>query len=99
MTIIGAFASFLLKKAINSALSMKNLINSIYFYIGAILYLVSALLNIFVLRFLEYSTVLPLTSITYVWTLLLAGVFLKEKITHKKIYGVMLIVIGAAFLV
>jgi uncharacterized membrane protein len=52
-----------------------------------------------VLRFMEYSVVLPLTSITYIWTMLVSYLFLKEKITARKIAGVCLIVIGATVLV
>lgn len=70
-----------------------------YFYIGGILYFVSDLINIYILRFLEYSIVLPMTSITYIWTMIIAGVFLKEKINFKKILGVLFILFGATLLV
>lgn len=39
--------------------------------------------------------VLPLTSITYIWTLVISYKFLKEKITFKKIIGIILIIVGA----
>lgn len=60
------------------------------------LYLASALLNIYVLRYLDYSVVLPLTSFTYIWTMVFSYFILKEKITGKKIIGVALILAGAA---
>ncbi|MEI3328235.1 MAG: EamA family transporter [Coprococcus sp.] len=62
---------------------------------GGGLYLISALLNIFVLRYLDYSVVLPLTSITYVWTMIISYLILKESITKRKIAGVALILVGA----
>ena len=63
--------------------------------IGGVLYLLSALLNIYILKFLDYSVVLPLTSITYIWTLILSYKLLHEKISKKKIIGVAFIVLGA----
>ena len=60
--------------------------------------MVAALINIFVLRHLDYSVVLPLTSITYIWTMILSYITLKEKISNKKIIGVCLIVVGALIL-
>jgi len=43
--------------------------------------------------------VLPLTSITYIWTMLVSYLALKEKITKNKIIGVILICVGAVLLV
>lgn len=54
-----------------------------------------ALLNIYVLKFLPYTVVLPMTSLTYIWTMIISFYLLKEKITFKKILGVILILIGA----
>lgn len=41
--------------------------------------------------------VLPLTSLTYMWTMFLSYLILDEKITKRKIAGVILILIGAVF--
>ena len=57
----------------------------------------SALINIWVLRYMDYSVVLPLTSLTYMWTMILSYLILKEKITKRKIVGVILVLIGAVF--
>lgn len=94
MTIIGSVASFFLKKASKSETIMK-LIKNINIYIGGALYITSALLNIYILKYLDYSVVLPLTAITYIWTLLISYKFLKEKVTFKKIIGIVCIIIGA----
>ena len=64
-------------------------------YFGSGLYLLSAVLNIFALSEFDYSYVLPFTSLTYVWTLLISYFILKEKMTIKKVIGVSLIVFGA----
>lgn len=94
MTLIGSIASLFLKKAsgLNGIFGMLKNIN---LYIGGLLYFISAVVNIIVLKKLQYSIVLPLTSITYIWTMVLSYLILKEKITKKKIGGVVLILIGA----
>lgn len=94
MTIIGSFASLYLKKA-SSANSLGQLMCNQYLYIGGSLYFISALMNIYVLRYLNYSVVLPLTSITYIWTMVLSYYKLGELITRKKIIGIMSILLGA----
>lgn len=98
MTVIGAFAGFSLKKSTSESSSIFRVILSKWFYIGSFLYLFSALLNIYVLKSLPYTIVLPLTSITYIWTMVISYKLLKEKITYKKIGGVVFILIGAIFI-
>lgn len=95
MTVTGAFAGFSLKKSTSGLSNIFRVILSKWFYIGSFLYLLSALLNIYVLKYLPYTIVLPMTSITYIWTMVISFYLLKEKITYKKIGGVILILIGA----
>lgn len=94
MTMFGSVASLFLKKA-SGGDGLITLIKNVNLYIGGLLYLASAVLNIWILRYLDYSVVLPLTSLTYIWTMVLSYMILKEKITMKKIGGVILILIGA----
>lgn len=94
MTLLGAVASFFLKKASGSE-SFIGMLTNINLYIGGILYLLSAIINIYILRFLEYSVVLPLTALTYIWTMIISYFLLKEKITKKKMAGVTLVILGA----
>ena len=95
-TMLGALAYMFFKQASEKEEIIKVLWDK-RLYIGGFLYLVSALVDIYVLRFLDYSAVLPFTAITYIWTLILAYVVLKEKISKKKIVGVGMIVLGAIF--
>lgn len=67
--------------------------------IGGAAYGTGALLNIYVLQFLPYTVVFPLTSITYLWTFALAAILLRESITLRKLIGATLIIIGAALLI
>ena len=94
MTFLGAAASLFLKRA-TGARGIIGLLKNYNLYLGGALYLASAVLNIVILRILAYSIVLPLTSITYIWTMLLSYLILKEKITKKKTIGVVLIILGA----
>lgn len=94
MTLLGSVASLFLKKA-SGADEIFKMIKDRNLYIGGTLYFLSALLNIYILRFLDYSVVLPLTSLTYVWTMFVSKIILKEKITLKKRIGVAVILFGA----
>lgn len=94
MTLLGSVASLFLKRASGSGGVMEMLTDT-DLYIGAFLYLTASVLNIIVLRHLDYSIVLPLTSVTYIWTMLLSYRILKERIEKKKVIGVLLIIIGA----
>lgn len=98
MTIMGAIAALFLKRA-SGFKTLKELIFNRSLYIGGILYFLSALLNIYILRFLEYSIVLPLTAITYIWTMILSYFVFHEKITIKKVMGLVCIFVGAALIV
>ena len=102
MTIMGAVASLFLKKASGSLKgrtfteSVFNLLKTPSLYAGGILYLLASVLNIYVLRILDYSSVLPLSAFTYVWTMFLARLQFGEKLTKRKMAGVFLVVLGAA---
>lgn len=95
MTLMGAVASIFLKRASGSDGFLQLLLNR-NLYIGGFLYLAAAAINIVVLRYLDYSVVLLLSSVTYIWTMVLSYRILQETITKKKILGVVCIVLGAA---
>ena len=79
MTLMGSVASLFLKKASSSDNLLKLLLN-INLYIGGFIYVAAAVVNIIVLRKLNYSVVLPMTAVTYIWTMVLSFTILKEKI-------------------
>ncbi len=97
MTWMGTIASVFFKKA-SAAKGLKAMITNKYLWIGGLIYVGAAILNIIVLRYLDYSVVLPLTSITYIWTMLVSFLVLKEHISIKQIIGVSLIVVGAVLI-
>lgn len=97
MSAFGGFAGLFLKKA-SSSHGIKTILSNFNLYIGGFLYLMGAFINIYVLKYLDYSIVLPLTSITYIWTMIISYFKLNEKITGKKIIGILCIFVGAVFI-
>ncbi len=101
MTVMGSVGSIFLKRATDSFKgdtvhkAVVNLLKTADIYIGGLLYVTAAVINIIVLRFLDYSIVLPLTAFTYVWTIFLAKWKFNETITKNKLIGMALVVIGA----
>jgi len=93
MTLTASFASFFLKKSTNSE-TFFSILSSKYLYIGGFLYIFAAVINIWLLKRMPYSVVVPLGSITYIWTMLIAWIFLKEKIGTGKVIGTLLIISG-----
>lgn len=95
---MGAFGGYFFKLATESK-SIKELLFNKFLYIGGGLYFVSALLNIYVLKYLDYTMVLPLTAITYIWTLFISKKFLNEKIGRLKIGGISLVILGVILII
>lgn len=94
MTYLGAQASVFFKK-MSYYKSIVEILKSQYLYFGCGLYFIASLLNIYILRFIDYSKVLPLTSLTYIWTMILSFLIFKEQISVLKITGILFIFIGA----
>lgn len=99
MTISGAFGSYFFKLASGADFKTEKIKLVVHLAIGGSLYFLGAVLNIIVLKFLPYTIVFPLTSITYIWTFVISYLLLKEKLTIKKIIGLAFIFIGCLFLV
>ncbi len=95
MSLLGSLASFSFKRsAQQEGISViKHYLHPLVL-LGASLYFIASLLNIYVLKYLPYSVVLPSTAITYIWTMILSGVFLREPITAQKKIGLLFILAG-----
>lgn len=98
MTLMGAFGAFFLKRA-SGAMGLTALLKNWNFYLGGGLYGLSAVVNIYVLRYLPYSVVLPMTSVTYVWTAVIGWRMLGEKLTWRCCIGIAVIICGVGILV
>lgn len=98
MTLLGALGGYFFKKGAENLNGIVSLIFNWRVYIGGIFYVSAAILNIVVLKFLSYSIVLPLTAMTYIWTMIISKIALGEKITKNKIIGTILIILGSVFI-
>jgi len=94
-TFFVSFGSFFTKLSTGKK-TIKSIITSKYLYIGALSYLVAALIIIWILRRMPYSIVVPLGSFSFIWTMFIARIFLKEKIGIGKIFGI-LFILGGVF--
>jgi drug/metabolite transporter (DMT)-like permease len=98
MTLLGSLGGVFFKRCTSRGFKITK-----YFIvnlgIGGILYVLGALLNIWLLKLLPYTITYPLTAITYLWTLVFSYYFLSEALNRKKILGVTLIIFGACLLV
>ena len=96
MTLSGSMGAYFLKKGMNKmqAITVIGLLKIPELYIGGVLYVVGAIMNIFLLWIMPYTVVYPITSLTYVWTMVISAFLLEERITMNKVVAVGFIVIG-----
>ena len=98
MTLVGAMGAFFLKAGMDRVDSLTSLFQNPRIYLGGCFYLAGALLNILLLRRLDYSVLYPMTAITYVWSMVLSAAFLGERVTGRKLAGVAAILVGVLIL-
>lgn len=98
MTLIGASGAFFFKRSAEKMNGLFSLFRIPNFYLGGFLYVLSALLNVILLRFMDYTILYPMTAITYIWSLVISNRFLGERITKNKIMGISLICLGVVLL-
>ena len=65
--------------------------------VGFMLYGLGAIVMILAYRFGKLSVLQPIVSSSYVWSVALANIVLKENISVMKIIGVLLIISGVVF--
>ena len=99
MTFLGAVGSLGLKKGASQSNGLISLVFNKWFVGGGMLYFLSALIDIWLLKFIPYVIVLPLTALTYCWSMVLARFVLKETVSPLKISGLFLIISGMIILV
>ena len=98
MTMFGALGALCFKKATMRVHTIIELLKCPFLYLGVFLYGAGAILNIVFLRHVDYSIAYPMTSITYIWTIMLSGYVLKERITKRKIVEILFILSGVCLL-
>lgn len=100
MTVSGTFGALFFKKAMAKldGRGFAALLTEPRLYLGGMFYLLGALLNIFLLRRMSYSILYPMTSLTYIWTMIVSYFDLGEQINRDKMIAVALIVAGVIVL-
>lgn len=98
MTLAGSLGAFFFKKSTNNMEGIFSLLRIPSFYLGGFLYCFGALMNVILLRYMDYTVVYPIGSIAYIWSLLISNRFLGEAITKKKVLGIALICVGVVLL-
>ena len=99
MTLFGSLGALFLKRGSAKVSEHNSPVTTPQIWLGGLFYLAGALLNIYLLRGYSYSIVYPLTSLTYVWSLILSALLLHEKVTVQKLFGIAAICLGAFLLV
>ncbi|PLW79464.1 multidrug transporter [Candidatus Woesearchaeota archaeon] len=93
-TWLGAFGSLYLKKG--SGKVSRNLLSflNINLFIGIFLYLLSTGFYIYLLQNTDLTILYPLTSMTYIWVMILSKFKLSETINKSKMISICLIILG-----
>ena len=99
MTLGGALGAFFFKQGAQQVNGIVTLFAQPKIYLGGVFYVLSALLNVYLLRYLEYSVLYPMTAITYIWSAILSKLFLGETISWNKLLGIGAICVGVMFCV
>lgn len=94
MGLLASLGGYFLKCSTANGLSIKVLLRNRCLYLGGFLYIASAFLNLYLLKKLPYSLVVPLGALTYIWTLVISHRMLGETITRRKVLGISTIALG-----
>ena len=95
-TLTGSIGALVLKAGMGRIvkLTLGSVVKSGLIWGGVLLYIVSAVSNIFLYKYLPYSIGFPMTSLTYVWTVILSYFVFKEKISAVKVIAILCIIAG-----
>lgn len=98
MTLLGSLGAFFFKKSTERMDGIFSLLKIPNFYVGGVLYVAGALMNVILLRYMDYTVLYPMSAIAYIWSLLISNRFLGEKIMGKKVAGIGLVCLGVVLL-
>jgi len=97
-SIIAGIGGFLFKGASkNLSLKFRKLLTNYKLILGFLFFGLAVIVYIIALKNGELNVIYPISSLTYVWSTLLAKKYLKEKINIYKWFGIALILLGAFF--
>ena len=96
---IGSFGALFLKGGAAKAKGgIRNWLLNGRLIVGVALFVLSSLAYVVGLRKGELSVLYPMVSLSYIWTMLWSCLFLKERLTRNKVWGLALIVLGIVFI-
>ncbi len=100
MTISGTFGALFFKRAIGQqkGINLIKLALTPSLYLGGVCYVLGASTNIILLRYMDYSVIYPMTSLTYIWTMIVSYLILNERITRDKFFAILFIIAGVVVL-
>lgn len=98
MTLAGSLGAFFFKRSTDGLSGVLSILRVPSFYLGGALYCLGALMNVILLRYMDYTILYPMGAIAYIWSLIISNRFLGEKITKKKVLGIALICVGVVLL-
>ncbi len=93
-TICAAFGNYFFKLSTGNIKRPSDVFRSYQLYAGVLIYCASTLLYIISHRLLSISVIVAMSSLTYIWTMFIAKIKLKEKVGRMKVAGAVLIVLG-----
>lgn len=95
---IGAVGQIFFKKGSASFALNLSLLTNWSFIFACCLYGLALVLSMFAYKLADISILYPLMSLSYVFLIILAGIFLKEPITTLKMLGSLVIMIGVGLI-
>jgi len=96
---VGSFGALFLKSgAARLRFNVKDLALNWRLILGVTLFVTSSVAYVVGVRKGELSILYPMVSLSYIWTLLWSVLFLDERITRNKFFGLALIVLGIVFI-
>ena len=98
-TVGSSLGAFLFKKSSGHfSFHPMSMIKNVHFVFGVFFYGSSAVLSIVAYKYGELTVLVPIASLNYIWTALLARYYLNERMNSWKWTGVALIMIGLIFI-
>jgi len=96
---VGSFGAVFLKSGANRMrFHVRHLITNYPLALGVAMFLLSSYFFVLGVRRGELSVLYPMVSLGYVWTMAWSRLFFGERLTRSKCLGLLLILVGIAFI-
>ncbi len=92
-SVVGSFGAVFLKLGADRLAGFWHLFNW-RLLLGVVLYLASSVFYGWGIKYGQISVLFPMVSLGYVWTMVWARLFFKERLTKEKVAGLGMILLG-----